>query len=296
MASVHGVDDTVILDPRVNASALAVNRLMAAGASVGRFTGSQEQSGIAPGAFIASGLDRATIAEIIEASHVAASSAPQPPSYDVAPVRAPRIGLYRSFRPNGIDEGWTRFIFEQYEFDFQTVRSQDIRQGELSDQFDVIVLPQQSARDILDGNSGSDYPAEFAGGIGEIGAARLRQFVHRGGTLVTLDSACELAIKYLYLPVTNVLEGIKPEEFYNPGSLLRLILDPRHPVAFGYGPRGGGDVRQLPGVRRRIQRRERPGPLGGIPSRISSCRAGCSDRSTFEDVRRWSMSRSATAG
>ena len=231
----RGSGDAYVLDPRVNAGSLAINRLLKAGAAVSRYTGVLEETGASPGAFVVTGLGAAEVEKIARASHVSVSTISPASLRDASQqIRAPRIGLYRSYRPNGIDEGWTRFILEQYEFDYETVRSQDIRQGDLSEQFDVIVLPQQSARDILDGNSASDYPADYAGGIGEIGAARLRQFVHRGGTLVTLDSACELAIKYLYLPVTNVLEGVKSEEFYNPGSLLRLILDPYHPVAYGY--------------------------------------------------------------
>ena len=232
---VDGHGELYVLDPRINAGALAVNRVLAAGGQVARYTGVAEGTGTASGAFLISGLERERLEEIARRSHVRLRAAsrrdlPEPAEQ----IRAPRIGLFRSYRPNGIDEGWTRFIFEQYEFGYATVRSADIRQGELLDQFDVIVLPQQSARDILDGNPAKDYPPEYAGGIGEIGAAKLRQFVHRGGTLIALDSACELAIKYLYLPVTNMLEGVKSEEFYNPGSLLRLILDPRHPVAYGY--------------------------------------------------------------
>ena len=231
----RGSGDAFILDPRVNASALAINRMLQHGAVISRYSGTLDGVPSGPGAFIVTGIGALEVEEIATASHVPVDTiSPARLRERAQQIRTPRVGLYRSYRPTGIDEGWTRFILEQYEFDFQTVRSQDIRQGDLSEQFDVIILPQQSARDILDGNSASDYPADYAGGIGEIGAARLRQFVHRGGTLVALDSACELAIKYLYLPVTNVLEGVKLEEFYNPGSLLRLILDPQHPVAYGY--------------------------------------------------------------
>ncbi len=224
-----------IFDSRINASAVAVNRLLEAGASVSRYTGAFPISEIASGTFIVQNISSETVEEIARRTHVEAVAAGR--DVTTSPqtlIRAPRIGLYRSFRPSAMDEGWTRFILEQYEFDFETLRNNDIRQGDLAERFDVIVLPHQPARDILDGNSPHDYPPEFAGGIGEIGASQLRRFVEAGGTLVAFDGACELAVKYLYLPVTNLLEGVRNDDFYNPGSLMRIILDPLHPVAYGY--------------------------------------------------------------
>ena len=61
----------------------------------------------------------------------------------------------------------------------------------------------------------------------------MRRFVEEGGTLVALDAACEAIIKGLWLPVRNTLEGIDRKEFYCPGSLLRIIVDPAQPLGWG---------------------------------------------------------------
>jgi hypothetical protein len=54
-----------------------------------------------------------------------------------------------------------------------------------------------------------------------------------GGTLVALNEASRFAIQALLLPVRNVLEDLSEEDFYAPGSIFRIELDPTHPVARG---------------------------------------------------------------
>lgn len=229
---VQGTGALYTLDPRVNASARAVNLLLGAGARVSRLAGAA--GGHEAGTFVVEGIAHDTLDRIARDTHVTAVAPEGRLDAERRALRQPRVGLYRSYRPNGIDEGWTRFILERYDFPFTTLRNRDIRQGDLSAQYDAIVLPHQSPRDILDGNPARDYPAEFAGGLGDLGIIQLRRFVESGGTLIALDAACEVAIKQLYLPVTNVLEGVRNDTFYNPGSLLRLLLDPEHPLGWGY--------------------------------------------------------------
>ena len=231
---VTGRGDVMTLDPGLNATSRAVNQLLAAGARVSRLeTGDGRH---AAGTFVIEGVARETLEQIVGASHVTATaSANRDLSAGRRPLTMPRIGLYRSWRPNGIDEGWTRFILEGYDFPFKTLRNRDIRQGNLRDTNDVIILPQQPPRDIMEGNAARDYPPEYAGGIGDLGLIQLRRFVDAGGTLIALDSACDLAVRHLYLPVANALDGLRSDAFYNPGSLLRVLLDTSHPLAWGFG-------------------------------------------------------------
>ncbi len=146
-------------------------------------------------------------------------------------TEAPRVGLYKSYDA-AMDEGWTRWVFDTWKVPYTSLVDSVVRAGKLRDQFDVIVLPDQSPREILEGLP-RRYPAPYAGGIGPDGSEALRQFVVDGGTLVALNDASRFAIQALLLPVRNVLEAVPDEEFYAPGSIFRLELDTSHAVARG---------------------------------------------------------------
>jgi hypothetical protein len=60
----------------------------------------------------------------------------------------------------------------------------------------------------------------------------LRQFVDAGGTLVTLDSASELAISLLGAPLRDATRGLSANEFFCPGSIVRLELE-SDPLTYG---------------------------------------------------------------
>ncbi len=142
----------------------------------------------------------------------------------------PKIGLYKPFT-SSMDEGWTRFVFDTHQIPFRSISNEDFRAGRLD--YDVIILAADNENTIVNGLSEQRYPAEFAGGIGDTGVENLKKFVERGGKLICFDDSCELAIKRFDLPIKNVLTGLKRNEFYNPGSIVKLNVDTRHPYAKG---------------------------------------------------------------
>jgi hypothetical protein len=225
------------ISPRSNWSLLAVTRLMSSGFNVHRLA--EEHGNLPAGSFVLpqqEGLD-AVIRTVAEEVGVDVVGLDAPVELQALAFEVPRIGVYQSWRPT-IDEGWVRWVFEEYDLPYKTLHDSDVRQGSLRDRFDTIVLPQQKPEDVLKGNPEKNqykepYPPEYVGGLGQLGIDALREFVEAGGTLVAIDSACEVAIKQLYLPVRNVVEGLSEEEFYCPGSLLRVLVDPKHPLGFG---------------------------------------------------------------
>jgi hypothetical protein len=143
---------------------------------------------------------------------------------------APRVGMYKPYT-SSMDEGWTRLVFDNFQIPYSSISNADFRRGNLN--YDVIILPADSENTILNGFSASRYPEEFAGGIGEAGAENLKKFVEAGGKLICFDDSCELVIKRFNLPLKNVLSGLKRNEFYNPGSIVKLQIDRANPLARG---------------------------------------------------------------
>lgn len=147
-------------------------------------------------------------------------------------LRAPRIGLYQPWTAN-MDEGWTRWLLEQYAFPYTTLHNDDIRAGRLGEKFDAIIFASQSKRSILEGVRGEWARPENRGGIGEEGAREIAEFVNGGGTLVALDEASDFAIDGLGLAVRNTLRGVSPDKFYCPGAILKTLVDDQNPLAYG---------------------------------------------------------------
>jgi hypothetical protein len=143
-----------------------------------------------------------------------------------------KIGVYRGWAPSA-DEGWTRRVLDEFEFDYERLTNEQVRDGKLIKDYAVIVLPSLSAAAMVDGRKGDDIPSKYRGGIGAEGVEELKRFVEQGGTLVALRSACRLVIDNFDVPVYEDLKGVSDNEFFCPGSLLKLEVDNKQPVGFG---------------------------------------------------------------
>ena len=149
------------------------------------------------------------------------------------PAGAPvRTAVYRSYAA-AADEGWTRWVLDTWKVPYQSVVDSTIRAGNLAAQFDAIILPSLDPRAMLNGLPAERYPARFAGGLGTDGVQGLRDFVDSGGTLIALNETCDFVIGALDLPVSDALLDLPTRDFYGPGSILRLQLDPDEPLASG---------------------------------------------------------------
>jgi len=163
---------------------------------------------------------------------------PRTPTVEPAtvPFHAPRVAMYQPWTGGNMDEGWTRWVLEQYEFNLTSIHNADIRGGKLRQRFDAIIIADQNPRDIVDGFDAAAIRPEYRGGIGEAGLEHLKHFVADGGTLVTMGNACDLAIDKLPIPVRNLKKGLTRDQHFAPGAILRLEVDTQHAIGYGVAP------------------------------------------------------------
>jgi hypothetical protein len=164
---------------------------------------------------------------------------------DAVPLKPVRVGLYKPYIAS-LDEGWTRFVLEQHGFNLKNIENKEVKAGNLNAAYDVIILPDSTRDIIVDGRQGregyrEEFPPEYTGGIGKEGLRALRDFVEKGGTLITLARASEAIMgEEFNLPVRNILanatergRGVQTADFNIPGSLLRVYVDTNHSVGYG---------------------------------------------------------------
>jgi hypothetical protein len=150
--------------------------------------------------------------------------------------------------------GWTRWLFEQYEFPFEVVFPQSLDAGNLNAKFDVLVFVDGGipARDAIGGSGqpvADSIPKEFRDWLGRVSISRtvpeLKKFVENGGTVLTVGSSTALAY-HLNLPVRSALVertpsgGERPlpaEKYFVPGAILEARIDNTQPLAYGMDAR-----------------------------------------------------------
>lgn len=231
-----GAGYAYLISPRANNSFIAVNRILKKGGEVFRAKDSFSVGGktYPPGTYIvlSKSVSRSFIDSLAKELFLAIGATGGQVKAKTFKLKSPRVALYKSWVAS-MDEGWTRWLFEQFEFPFRNVHDADVKAGQLGKDLDVLVIPAMSPNAIVNGHKPGTIPPQYVGGITSKGVSNIKRFVQEGGTLVLLNYGSLFAIDQLGLPLSNVLKGLKTSEFICSGSLLKMKFDRTHPVAYG---------------------------------------------------------------
>jgi hypothetical protein len=235
-----------VMDGRLNDSFRAANLLWDKGVALRRVNAAGGD--LRPGDWIVPAGSETVVADAARKTGVEFTALKAAVTAGAHDAKRLRIGMYQRYRGGNMDEGWTRWLFEQWGFPFAQVYDAEIQKGNLNAKYDVFIFADDSTGAITGEPGGgrgegrgalsfasvpNTTPPEYRSGIGSEGVSAIRDFVQKGGTLVTLGGATDFAITRLGLPVRNVVAGLDAKEFFCPGSTLRVNVDTTHPLAYG---------------------------------------------------------------
>jgi hypothetical protein len=164
----------------------------------------------------------------------------------------PRIGLWDMYG-GSMPSGWTRWLLEQFEFEFERVFPAALDAGNLKAKFDVIIFPDGGIPESAGGGFGggrpiaaADVPEEYRDHLGRVTIDRtvpqLKRFAEEGGAIVAYGGSAVLG-HHLGLPIGDHLveisnagteRALPRDKYYIPGSILRVAVDNTSPLAYGF--------------------------------------------------------------
>jgi hypothetical protein len=230
------------IDGRLNTAFRAVNLLLNEGITIKR--SDSQNNLLKPGDFIIEKAPEEKLRPIAKETGISFNPLDDLEDNGLHAVKRGRTGLFQRYYGGNMDEGWTRLCLENFNFDYQTLRSDEIKEGNLNDKFEVIILPNDSKENITgDYKEGSridpeDYPLKYRSGIGEKGIEALKEFVSKGGTLVTFGNSYEFAVEAFDLQIRNVTENLSSTSLFCPGSTLKADFNNTNPLAYGMPENG----------------------------------------------------------
>ncbi|MDH5306279.1 MAG: M14 family zinc carboxypeptidase [Myxococcales bacterium] len=178
-------------------------------------------------------------------------SANAPPDVPRHALDLPRLAVLHTWHDTQ-GTGWVRMLFDQTDIRYELINDDDIKRGQLERRFDVILYPHtyDSLEQVIQGidpkhgpmpytrtdafpsHGTPDASPDITGGLTLRGLANLKEFVERGGVLVTLGGASGVAFE------AGFARGVRrasTEELHTPGVEIRArFRRPDHPVAYGY--------------------------------------------------------------
>ena len=175
------------------------------------------------------------------------NAAPTVPMHD---ADLPRIAMLSSW--NGTqDIGWVRYTFDKFGIPYDLIYKERLKQGNLRNQYDVLVMPTQQATRQAVFAPPAPRPVPYmksdkykflgmygespdiTGGMGGEGVDAIAKFLDAGGTLITMGEASRFPSEFGLARTVDAASTTG--NFYAPRPIVNATIVKRdHPVFYGY--------------------------------------------------------------
>ncbi|MBQ9785450.1 MAG: hypothetical protein IJW29_08105 [Clostridia bacterium] len=140
-------------------------------------------------------------------------------------IRRARVGLLKASFTGNEEEAFTRNLLRDYGFDYRIVMDEEIRTSGIPSDIEVMIFPAHPPVKLCFGDEiPAGCPKEYQTGIGQRGRVFLREFVERGGRLVTWEKSCGVINEWLRLGLVDRAEGLAQNEYFTGGSQIAATV------------------------------------------------------------------------